>query len=282
MVRTIIRKQACGREMRSVINAHNQENQPMLEVVQFPCRSDNFGVLLHDTKSGQTASIDAPERQAIVDVLEARGWILNHIFTTHHHHDHVEANLELKAQYGCTVTGPAAEAERIPGIDKAVRGGDHFEFAGRRVDVIDCPGHTLGGISLHIPSEKLLFAADTLFALGCGRLLEGTPAQMWASLSKLMRLPDDTIVYCGHEYTLSNAKFALTIDPDNAALVIRAMEIEGLRAAGKPTLPTTIGVEKATNPFLRASVGNIRERLGMIAASDGDVFAEIRRRKDVF
>ncbi|MGL4488635.1 MAG: hydroxyacylglutathione hydrolase [Rhizobiaceae bacterium] len=254
----------------------------MLEVVQFPCRSDNFGVLLHDAKTGLTASIDAPELSAIVGVLEARGWALSHIFTTHHHIDHVEANLALKERYNCAITGPAAEADRIPGIDKTVKGGDRFDFAGRRVDVIDCPGHTLGGISLHIASEKLLFAADTLFALGCGRLLEGTPEQMWASLSKLMRLPNDTQVYCGHEYTLSNARFALTIDPDNEALVLRAMEIERLRAAGKPTLPTTIGVEKATNPFLRAGDGHIRERLDMGKATDGEVFAEIRRRKDVF
>jgi hydroxyacylglutathione hydrolase len=254
----------------------------MLEVVQFPCRSDNFGVLIHDPKSGQTAAIDAPELKPILDVLDGRGWTLNHIFTTHHHPDHVEANLDLKARYGCTITGPEAEADKIPGIDKTVKGGDHFEFAGRRIDVIDCPGHTLGGISLHIPAEKLLFAADTLFALGCGRLLEGTPAQMWDSLSKLMRLPDDTNVYCGHEYTLSNAKFALTIDPNNEALVLRAMEIERLRADNKPTLPTTIGVEKATNPFLRASDGNIRENLSMANATDGEVFAEIRHRKDVF
>jgi hydroxyacylglutathione hydrolase len=254
----------------------------MLEVVQFPCRSDNFGVLIHDPETGQTASIDAPELKPILEVLEQRGWTLNHIFTTHHHPDHVEANLDLKARYNCTITGPALEADRIPGIDKTVKGGDHFEFAGHRVDVIDCPGHTLGGISLHIPAEKLLFAADTLFALGCGRLLEGTPAQMWDSLSKLMRLPDDTNVYCGHEYTLSNAKFALTIDPNNEALVLRAMEIERLRADNKPTLPTTIGVEKATNPFLRASDGNIRENLNMANATDGEVFAEIRHRKDVF
>jgi hydroxyacylglutathione hydrolase len=254
----------------------------MLEVVQFPCRSDNFGVLLHDAKTGQTASIDAPELNAITDLLDARGWTLSHIFTTHHHIDHVEANLALKARYNCTIIGPAAEADRIPGIDKTVSGGDHFDFAGRRIDVIDCPGHTLGGISLHIAAEKLLFAADTLFALGCGRLLEGTPAQMWASLSKLMALPNDTNVYCGHEYTLSNAKFALTIDPENEALVLRAIEIERLRADNKPTLPTTIGIEKATNPFLRASDGHIRERLGMPMATDGEVFAQIRHRKDVF
>lgn len=254
----------------------------MLEIVQFACRDDNFGVLIHDAKTGQTASIDAPELKPILALLDDRGWTLTHIFTTHHHVDHVEANLDLKAKFAVTITGPHAEADRIPGIDKTVKGGDHFEFAGRRIDVIDCPGHTLGGISYSIPSQKLLFAADTLFSLGCGRLLEGTPDQMWSSLTKLMALPDDTIIYCGHEYTASNAKFALTIDPDNQALVERALEVEQLRAAGKPTLPTDMGREKATNPFLRADDGFIRERLGMENASDAEVFAEIRKRKDNF
>ena len=254
----------------------------MLEIVQFACRDDNFGVLIHDAKTGQTASIDAPELKPILALLDDRGWTLTHIFTTHHHADHVEANLDLKAKFAVTITGPHAEADRIPGIDKTVKGGDHFEFAGHRIDVIDCPGHTLGGISYSIPSQKLLFAADTLFSLGCGRLLEGTPDQMWSSLTKLMALPDDTIIYCGHEYTASNAKFALTIDPDNQALVERALEVEQLRAAGKPTLPTVMGREKATNPFLRADDGFIRERLGMENASDAEVFAEIRKRKDNF
>ncbi len=254
----------------------------MLDIVQFPCRDDNFGVLIHDAKTGQTASIDAPELKAILDVLEERGWSLTHIFTTHHHGDHVEANLDLKAKFDLAITGPQGEAGKIPGIDRSVKGGDHFEFAGHRVDVIDCPGHTLGGISYSIPSQKLLFAADTLFSLGCGRLLEGTADQMWSSLSRLMALPDDTVIYCGHEYTASNAKFALTIDPDNQALVDRALEVEKLRGAGKPTLPTTMAREKATNPFLRADDGFIRERLGMDNASDAEVFAEIRKRKDNF
>lgn len=254
----------------------------MLEIVQFPCRSDNFGVLIHDAKTGHTAAIDAPELTPILAVLEEKGWQLTNIFTTHHHIDHVEANLDLKSRFNCTITGPEAEKDKIPGIDKTVKGGDVIDFGGHKAEVIDCPGHTLGGISLHFADAKVLFAADTLFALGCGRLLEGTPAQMWLSLSKLLKLPDDTSVYCGHEYTLSNAKFALTIDPDNEALVARAIEIERLRAANKPTLPTTIGLEKATNPFLRASDGNIRENLGMQSASDGEVFAEIRKRKDNF
>ncbi len=251
-----------------------------LEIELFACRSDNFGVLLHDPATGETASIDAPEEQAILDALARRGWTLSHIFTTHHHQDHVEANAALKARFGATIIGPAHEA--IPGLDRKVDGGDSFTFAGRPVDVILTPGHTLGHICFHLPQDKLLFAADTLFALGCGRLFEGTPAQMWDSLSKLAALPDETVVYFGHEYTLSNARFALTIDPDNAALRARAEEIEALRARGAFTAPTTIGLEKATNPFLRASDPAIRQHLDMKTASDAEVFAEIRARKDRF
>ena len=251
-----------------------------LEIELFACRSDNFGVLLHDPATGATASIDAPEEKPILDALARRGWTLSHIFTTHHHNDHVEANLALKERFGVTIIGPARET--IPGIDRKVDGGDSFEFAGRRVEVIATPGHTLGHICFHLPEDKLLFAADTLFALGCGRLFEGTPAQMWDSLSRLAVLPDETTIYFGHEYTLSNARFAKTVDPDNAALINRVAEIEALRAAGVFTAPTTIGLEKATNPFLRAADPGIRRHLGMKAASDAEVFAEIRARKDRF
>ena len=251
-----------------------------LEIELFPCRSDNFGVLLHDPETGATVSIDAPEEKPILDALARRGWALSHIFTTHHHGDHVEANLALKKRFGATVIGPARES--IPGIDRKVDGGDTFDFAGRRVEVIATPGHTRGHICFHLPEEKLLFAADTLFALGCGRLFEGTPADMWVSLSKLAALPDETTVYFGHEYTLSNARFAKTVDPDNAALVKRVAEIEALRAKGDFTAPTTIGLEKATNPFLRAADPAIRRHLGMERESDAEVFAEIRGRKDRF
>lgn len=251
-----------------------------LEIDLFACRSDNFGVLLHDPVTGLTASIDAPEEKPILDALARRGWTLSHIFTTHHHHDHIEANLALKTRFGADITGPARES--IPGIDRKVDGGDSFDFAGRRVEVISTPGHTLGHICFHLPEEKLLFAADTLFALGCGRLFEGTPAQMWQSLQKLAALPDETTVYFGHEYTLSNARFARTVDPDNAALLDRVAGIEVLRAKGGFTAPTTIGLEKATNPFLRAADPAIRRHLGMERASDAEVFAEIRARKDRF
>ena len=251
-----------------------------LEIELFACRSDNFGVLLHDPETGATASIDAPEEKPILDALARRGWTLSHIFTTHHHGDHVDANLALKKRFGATIIGPARES--IPGIDRKVDGGDSFDFAGRRVEVIATPGHTRGHICFHLPEEKLLFAADTLFALGCGRLFEGTPADMWASLCKLAVLPDETVVYFGHEYTLSNARFAVTVDPQNAALAKRADDIEALRAKGGFTAPTTIGLEKATNPFLRAADPAIRRHLGMERASDAEVFAEIRGRKDRF
>ncbi|OLP53693.1 hydroxyacylglutathione hydrolase [Rhizobium rhizosphaerae] len=248
----------------------------------FPCRTDNFGVLLHDPDSGETAAIDAPEEAAILAALERRGWTLTHILTTHHHGDHVEGNLALKTRFDARIIGPAEEASRIPGIDMTVPGGGSFSFAGHPVKAIETPGHTAAHVSYHFAEDGLLFAGDTLFALGCGRLFEGTPADMWASLSKLAALPDETTVYFGHEYTLSNARFALTIDPDNMELRARAAEIEGLRAEGRFTAPTTIGLEKRTNPFLRANDPAIRRHLGLEEAEAAEVFAEIRRRKDQF
>jgi hydroxyacylglutathione hydrolase len=253
-----------------------------LLIEQFPCRSDNFGVLIHDPKSGQTASIDAPEEAPIRAKLAEKKWHLTQIFTTHHHTDHVEGNLPLKAGFDCAITGPAGEAAAIPGIDETVSEGDKIEFGDFSIEVIETPGHTLGHVSYWIPSQKLVFVADTLFAMGCGRVFEGTPAMMWHSLEKLLALPDDTIVYCGHEYTLANARFALTIEPGNADLVARAKEVENLRAAGKPTLPTTIALEKKTNPFLRVNEPAIKELLGMRGASPAEIFAEIRGRKDRF
>jgi len=253
-----------------------------LIIEQFFCRSDNYGVLIHDPDAGLTASIDAPEEKPIRDALAAKGWRLDRILTTHHHGDHVQANLPLKTTYGCTIVGPAGEADRIPGIDELVKGGDTFTFGGFAVHVIDTPGHTLGHISYWLPSAGVAFVADTLFALGCGRVFEGTPEMMWDSLLKLRALPDETRIYCGHEYTEANARFALTIEPDNADLVARAEEVKRLRAAGKPTLPTTIALEKATNPFLRADTPGMGARLGMADAMPAAVFAEIRRRKDNF
>jgi hydroxyacylglutathione hydrolase len=253
-----------------------------LLIEQFTCRSDNFGVLIHDPNSGLTASIDAPEEAPIRARLAEKNWHLAHIFTTHHHDDHVEGNMPLKAAFDCAITGPAGEAAKIPGIDEAVGEGDTIEFGEFEIEVIETPGHTLGHVSYWIPSEKIAFVADTLFAMGCGRVFEGTPEMMWNSLEKLLALPDETTIYCGHEYTLANAKFALTVDPGNADLVARAKEVEGLRAVGKPTLPTTLALEKKTNPFLRANDPAIRKLLGMADASSAEVFAEIRRRKDNF
>jgi len=253
-----------------------------LQIELFQSRIDNFGVLVHDPVSGRTASIDAPEEVAIVAALERRGWHLTDIFTTHHHHDHVEANLALKARYDCEITGPKNEADKIPGLGFAFGDGGAFVWAGRPVMVIETPGHTAGHICYYLPDDQLLFSADTLFALGCGRLFERPAVDMWNSLCKLMELPDDTVVYFGHEYTLANARFAVTIDPKNDTLLARARDIEALRAEGKFTAPTTIGLEKATNPFLRAADPGIRQHLGMEGAADWEVFAEVRSRKDSF
>jgi hydroxyacylglutathione hydrolase len=253
-----------------------------IDIDQFMCRTDNFGVLIRDRKTGETALIDAPEEKPILEAIERTGWTPTLILTTHHHPDHVEANLALKERFGLKIIGPAKEEAKIPGIDETVDGGSTFRFGDEEVRVIFTPGHTLGHVSFHFPDSKVLFAADTLFALGCGRLLEGTAAQMWQSLKTLSALPPETAVYCGHEYTLSNARFALSVDPDNEALKQRAAEIDRLRADGKPTLPTTIGRELETNPFLRPHDPKIRRMLGMEGASDEAAFAEIRKRKDNF
>lgn len=253
-----------------------------LEIEVFQCRSDNYGVLVHDPEAGLTASIDAPEEEPILDALSRRGWTLTHILTTHHHTDHVEANLGLKGRFELEIIGPINEAVAIPGLDRSVEDGDEFEFGGHTVCVIETPGHTAGHVCYYFPDDKVLFAADTLFALGCGRLFERPAADMWHSLQKLSALPDETAVYFGHEYTLSNARFALTIDPDNARLQERVREIEATRAANRFTIPTTIGLEKETNPFLRATDPAVRRNLLMESKSNEEVFAEIRKRKDSF
>ncbi len=253
-----------------------------LEVYQFNCRTDNFGVLIHDPEIGITASIDAPDEGAINQALADKGWTLSHVLLTHHHYDHVEANEALKQKWGAIIVGNEADSERLPGLDIAVQCGNYFDFGLHKCQFIDTPGHTIGHVALHFAGQNLLFTGDTLFALGCGRMFEGSPEQMWTSLSTLAGLPDETVVYCGHEYTLANAAFALTIDPENAGLVERAAHIKALRAEKLATLPTSIGLEKATNPFLRVSDEKIRQLLNMENASDVDVFAEIRRRKDTF
>lgn len=249
---------------------------------QFICRSDNYGLLLHDNKTGATAAIDAPDATEIERHLDALGWKLTHILTTHHHGDHVEGNLALQKRYGCSIIGPRGEASKIPGIDREVSGGDHFTWEGREVRVMDCPGHTQAHIAYYMPSEAAVFAGDTLFSLGCGRVFEGTMDQMYQSVKQFATLPPETRLYCGHEYTQSNARFALAMEPGNVALVQRAAEVDQLRSAGKMTCPSTIGAELATNPFLRTGSAEIRKTLGLQNASDGEVFAELRERKNSF
>lgn len=253
-----------------------------IQIDQFTCRADNFGVLMHDSESGETALIDAPEEATILEAVKRTGWKPTMILTTHHHIDHVEANLSLKQKFNLKIIGPKAEADKIPGIDEQVKEGDVIRFGSEEIRVIETPGHTAGHVSFHLPKAKVAFTADTLFALGCGRLFEAPPPVMYASLKKLAALPPETVVYCGHEYTLSNARFALTIDPQNEALKARAAKIEKLRSEGVATLPTTIGEELETNPFLRWADPAIRKHLGMEGATDDDVFTEIRKRKDNF
>ncbi len=251
-----------------------------LDIHLFACLDDNYGVLVHDPVSGATASIDAPDAEDVAAALKDKGWRLSHILVTHHHHDHTGGILELKSATGCRVVGPKGEAKKVPGLDQAVGEGDAFELGKFIVQVIETPGHTLGHITFHVPESRVAFAGDTLFAMGCGRVFEGTPEMMYASLLKLAALPGDTMVYCGHEYTAANGRFALTIEPDNKALQQRVAEVAALRAQGKPTVPTTIAAELATNPFLRAHVSTIKERLNMAGAPHWQVFAEIRERKN--
>lgn len=261
---------------------HKAKTMSNLDVHQFPCLEDNFGVLVHDHRSGTTMSIDAPDAKAVTDNLKKRGWQLTHILTTHHHGDHVDGNLELKEAFGCVIIGPEAEKEKIPGIKKTVKGGDVFTLANRPIRVYDCPGHTAGHISFHFEDDFLLFAGDTIFSLGCGRVLEGTMDQMHHAVNQFNGLQPLTSVYCGHEYTLANARFALSVEPGNKALQMRAMEVEALRAKGKMTLPTTIGDELKANPFMRCQSKEIRQVLNMAGATDAQVFAELRTRKNNF
>lgn len=253
-----------------------------LEVHQLPCLTDNYAFLLRDPASGRTASIDSPDAEAIARELDARGWPLDYILNTHHHGDHAGGNRALKARYGCTIVAARADAERIPGADVLVDDGDSFDLGTQSARVIATPGHTRAHICWWFPDATSVFVGDTLFAMGCGRLFEGSAPQMWQSLRRLMALPDDTRVYCAHEYTLSNGRFALTVEPGNAALQARMANVTAARAAGRPTIPTTIGEERATNPFVRAESPGIRASLGLEDAPDLDVFAETRRRKDGF
>ena len=253
-----------------------------LEVHQFPSRSDNYGVLVHDKATGATAAIDAPDAEELLAALHEKGWKLTHILTTHHHGDHTAGNAAVKRATGCTIVGPAKEAESIPGIDVTVREGDRVEIGGATARVIETPGHTRGHVSYHFPGDELVFVGDTLFSVGCGRLLEGDAKTMWSSLEKLAKLPPETTLYCGHEYTDANCRFALTVEPENDVLQARAKEVAKLAERGAPALPTTIKQELATNPLLRPSSPAIQKRLGMEGRPLNEIFGEIRRRKDQF
>jgi hydroxyacylglutathione hydrolase len=253
-----------------------------LEIHMFGCLQDNYGYLLHDPGSDETAAIDTPDADVILAALGEKGWRLTHIFNTHHHADHAGGNLRLKTRTRCTIVGPRADAARIPGIDVQVGEGDVFEFGSHPVHVYDTPGHTRGHIVYFLPEDGVAFVGDTLFAMGCGRLFEGTPAQMWASLQKIMRWPEATELYCAHEYTENNARFALTVEPQNAALAARAREVARLRSEHKPTIPTTVADELATNPFLRATSAELQRTIGLAGADPVAVFAKTRELKDAF
>jgi hydroxyacylglutathione hydrolase len=248
----------------------------------FLCLKDNFGVLVHDPASGATAAIDAPEAAPVQAALNAAGWRLTDILVTHHHHDHTGGIEELKARHRCRVVAPAAEADGIPQVDETVRENDTVRVGGIEARVIETPGHTAGHITYVFPDEKLCFAGDTLFSIGCGRVIEGNAEMMWHSLLKLRALADDIRVFCGHEYTAANIRFAKTIEPRNALLLEREKEVAQLAAAKQMTIPSYMGEEKAANPFLRADVPEVAQAVGLAGAPAWKVFAEIRERKNRF
>lgn len=253
-----------------------------IEIMTVPCLNDNYAYLVHDSDTGATALVDVPEAKPILEALDARGWTLDEVWITHHHADHVQGLDTILSRFSVIVRGSARDSNRLPHLDHAHGDKDSFTFAGHEVNVFDVSGHTIGHIAFYLPDARAVFTADSLMALGCGRLFEGTAEQMWSSLTKLAALPRETEVFSGHEYTAANAKFALTIDPDNPDLISRAREVSARRAAGRPTVPSTLALEIDTNPFLRAADPAIRARLDMKDASDADVFAEIRARKDAF
>jgi hydroxyacylglutathione hydrolase len=250
------------------------------EIRLFPCLSDNFGYLIHDPATQATASIDAPEAAPILKALEREGWTLTDILVTHHHHDHVGGVAELKQKFGCRVVAPHDKSTKIANVDLRVGQGDVVKVGGLLARVLETPGHTLDHVSYVFDTDKALFPADTLFSIGCGRVFEGNYPMMWESLLKLRALPDDFKLYCGHEYTAANVKFALTVEPDNPALQARAGEVTKLRAEGKPTIPVTLGEEKKANVFLRADDPSVAVKLHMKGAGAAEVFGELRERKN--
>ena len=253
-----------------------------LELITIPCLSDNYAYLLHDAATGDTALVDAPEAGPILAALKDRDWSLGQILITHHHSDHVDGVAAIVAATGAKVLGAAADADRLPPLDRALAEGDSVTVGGEEGRVIDVSGHTVGHIAFHFPASAMVFTADSLMAAGCGRLFEGTPAQMWASLSKLAALPPATLVCSGHEYTASNIRFALSLEPANPDLILRSVRVASARGEGRPTVPSTLSEELATNPFLRAALPQMKAAIGRTDATDAEAFAEIRARKDRF
>jgi len=248
----------------------------------FLCLQDNYGVLIHDQATGATAAIDAPEAAAVEAALKGNGWKLTDILVTHHHGDHTGGIEALKQRYGCRVVAPRREAEKIPAVYETVGEGDTVKVGNLSAHVLETPGHTLGQIAYWFHGDKLVFVGDTLFSIGCGRVIEGTPEMMWGSLMKLRDLPGDTRIFCGHEYTQANIRFALTVEPDNATLRARKEAVDKLVAEKRPTIPSTIDEERQANPFLRADVPEVAAAVGMSGKPAAEVFTEIRARKNKF
>jgi hydroxyacylglutathione hydrolase len=254
----------------------------MLEIITLPALTDNYIYILHDTGTGKTAAVDPAVAEPVLTLLEEKGWTLDYIYNTHHHLDHVGGNLTLKRHTNCQIVGAKADAHRIPGIDLPVDDGDTLTLGEQTLEIIATPGHTSGHIVYYFADEHALFCGDTLFSLGCGRLFEGTAEQLWQSLQRLKQLPENTRVYCAHEYTLANARFALSVEPDNPALQQRIEETKHLREQQQPSLPSTIGLERVTNPFFREHSLAIQANLDAMNHSALSIFTQLRALKDQF